>query len=90
MNKSFTQKNIEEIDGNIKDRVIRAAWEDDVSFDSIYIQYGFTEAETIKIMKSVMKPKMFILWRTRVRGRHEKHFKKMILTSKGSFLHESE
>lgn len=77
MKKKLTQKAVMALSDAIRSQVIRAAWEDDVSFDSIQLQYGFTEQETITIMKTVMKPKMFVVWRQRVQGRPEKHFKKM-------------
>ncbi len=82
MNTKFTEKDVYDIDVFTRDRVIRAAWEDDVSFESILIQYGYTETQVIKIMKTVMKPKMFIIWRERVQGRGEKHYKKMVTSNK--------
>lgn len=81
----FTQKSVEALDDVLKGKIIRAAWEDDVSFDSINLQYGFSEQQTIKIMKTVMKPKMFIVWRERVQGRTKKHFKKMLQENKLNF-----
>lgn len=84
----FTQKNVEALDVSLKDRIIRAAWEDDVSFDSIFMQYGYSEKETIKIMKTVMKPKMFVVWRERVCGRIEKHLKKKLYQNKLNLKNE--
>ena len=69
----FTQKNIDELTQDTKDRIIRAAWEDDVSFESIQIQFGISEPEVIRLMKKIMTPSMFIVWRKRVRGRIEKY-----------------
>jgi uncharacterized protein (TIGR03643 family) len=68
------------LDERLADRVIRAAWEDQVSFESIFMQFGLREPEVIRIMKKVMKPKMFIVWRERVQGRARKHYKKMLFT----------
>lgn len=82
MQKIFTSKHVLALDSALRDRVIRSAWEDDVSFDSIFIQFGLTEQQTIKLMKTIMKPKMFNIWRERVQGRPEKHFKKMTILTK--------
>jgi uncharacterized protein (TIGR03643 family) len=76
MKTTFTAKDVHDISPNLQDKIIRAAWEDDVSFDSILLQYGLKEQAVIKIMKIVMKHSMFVKWRKRVLGRAEKHLKK--------------
>ncbi len=55
------------------DRIVEMAWEDRTSFDIIYQQFGISEAEVIKIMRSSMKRSSFLMWRERVRGRKTKH-----------------
>jgi len=57
------------------DEVIQMAWCDKTSFDDILSHTGITEAETIKIMRSSLKPSSFRLWRKRVSGRKAKHKK---------------
>jgi hypothetical protein len=56
--------------------VISAAWADDISFDKIKSEMGFSESEVITIMRRYLKPKSFVLWRKRVSGRKTKHEKK--------------
>ncbi|MBA4275010.1 MAG: TIGR03643 family protein [Alphaproteobacteria bacterium] len=56
--------------------IIRMAWADDVSFDTIKKKRGLTEAEVIKIMRRHLKPGSFKLWRARVTGRSSKHEKR--------------
>jgi uncharacterized protein (TIGR03643 family) len=86
----ITQKYIESMDIGIRDQLIRAAWEDDVSFESIELQFGFSEPQTIAVMKNVMKPKMFNIWRQRVQGRGEKHSKKMTIEESSKNYYDTE
>lgn len=55
------------------DRIIEMAWEDRTSFDAIKNQFGISEAEVIKLMRSKMKRSSFLMWRERVTGRKTKH-----------------
>ena len=56
------------------DRVIEMAWEDRTPFEAIQIQFGLSEADTIKLMRSELKRKSFNLWRQRVNsGVSQKH-----------------
>lgn len=57
------------------DRVIEMAWEDRTTFDAIKHQFGLSEKEVIKIMRTEMKPSSFKMWRKRVQGRKTKHAK---------------
>lgn len=59
-------------DGDIS-HVIQMAWEDRTSFESIQERTGLTEADVIRLMRSVLKPQSFTLWRKRVKGRATKH-----------------
>ncbi|SFU55628.1 TIGR03643 family protein [Pustulibacterium marinum] len=58
------------------DRIIEMAWEDRTPFDAIKFQFGYSEADVIKLMRTELKPSSFKLWRKRVQGRATKHLKK--------------
>jgi len=59
------------------DRVIEMAWEDRAPFEAITIQFGLSEADTIKLMRTELKRTSFNLWRERVNsGVSQKHLKK--------------
>jgi uncharacterized protein (TIGR03643 family) len=59
------------------DRVIEMAWEDRTPFEAITIQFGLSEAETIKLMRKELKRNSFNLWRKRVNsGVSQKHLMK--------------
>jgi uncharacterized protein (TIGR03643 family) len=59
------------------DRVIEMAWEDRTPFEAIQIQFGLSEAATIKLMRSELKRNSFNLWRKRVNsGVSQKHLMK--------------
>ena len=54
-------------------RIIEMAWEDKTTFEAIKVNFGLTESEVIKLMRSELKPGSFALWRRRVTGRTSKH-----------------
>lgn len=59
------------------DRIIEMAWEDRTPFEAIEFQFGVTESEVIKLMRTELKEKSFKLWRKRVNsGVSKKHLKK--------------
>jgi len=59
------------------DRVIEMSWEDRTPFEAIFIQFGLTESDTIKLMRSELKRNSFNLWRKRVNsGISQKHLMK--------------
>ena len=59
------------------DRVIEMAWEDRTPFEAITIQFGLSEAATIKLMRTELKRNSFNLWRKRVNsGVSQKHLLK--------------
>ena len=63
--------------------IIGMAWADRISFEEIKKKTGLSEKEVIKIMRSNLKRKSYLLWRKRVRGRitkHRKLFKSKFLT----------
>ncbi len=55
--------------------VIGMAWADRISFEEIKKKTGLSEKEVIKIMRTNLKRKSYLLWRKRVRGRLTKHRK---------------
>ncbi|MGJ8696051.1 MAG: TIGR03643 family protein [Verrucomicrobiaceae bacterium] len=57
----------------LRDRVIRMAWEDRTTFDEIEEKTGLSEAEVIKVMRGGVKTSSFRRWRKRVSGRVTKH-----------------
>lgn len=57
------------------DRVIAMAWEDRTPFEAIEYQFGLSEADVIKLMKSELKLSSWKRWRARVQGRKTKHQK---------------
>lgn len=59
------------------DRIIEMAWEDRTPFEAITFQFGISEAETIKLMRTELKRSSFNLWRKRVNsGVSQKHLLK--------------
>jgi uncharacterized protein (TIGR03643 family) len=59
------------------DRIIEMAWEDRTPFEAIELQFGLSESEVIKLMRSQLKRKSFDLWRKRVNsGVSQKHLMK--------------
>lgn len=66
----------QELSDRDKDRIIQMAWEDRTPFSAIEFQYGYTEADVIKLMRRELKDKSFKLWRARVQsGTSQKHLK---------------
>lgn len=57
------------------DRVIQMAWEDRTPFEAIEMQFGLSEADTIKLMRNQLKRSSFRRWRKHVQGRKTKHAK---------------
>ncbi len=59
------------------DRIIEMAWEDRTPFEAIYVQFDFSEAAVIKLMRRELRRSSFNLWRKRVNsGVSQKHGKK--------------
>ncbi len=54
-------------------RVIEMAWDDSIPFEAIRLQFDKSEADVIALMRRMLKPSSFRLWRQRVRGRLAKH-----------------
>ena len=60
------------------DRIIEMAWEDRTPFEAIKIQFGLTEAQVIRPMRSSMKESSFKRWRKRVTGEKQNTSKKEV------------
>ena len=45
------------------DRIIEMAWEDRTPFEAIKIQFDFSEANVIALMRKELKRSSFNLWR---------------------------
>ena len=59
------------------DRIIEMAWEDRTPFEAIKIQFEFSEADVIALMRWELKRSSFNLWRKRVNsGVSKKHLQK--------------
>jgi len=59
------------------DRIIEMAWEDRTTFEAIKIQFNFSEADVIQLMRKELKRSSFKLWRKRVNsGVSQKHLLK--------------
>ena len=59
------------------DRRIEMAWEDRTPFEAIKIQFNFSEANVIELMRKELKRTSFNLWRKRVNsGVSQKHAQK--------------
>ena len=56
------------------DRIIEMAWEDRTPFEAIELQFGLSESDVIRLMRSELKRSSFNLWRKRVNsGISQKH-----------------
>lgn len=53
--------------------VIEMAWQDQVPFEALQLQFGFSEAAVIALMRTQLKRGSFRLWRARMTGRRSKH-----------------
>ena len=59
------------------DRIIEMAWEDRTPFEAIKLQFGFSEAQVIALMRKELKRSSFHLWTKRVNsGISQKHLQK--------------
>ena len=59
----------------VTDAIVRLAWHDYTTFETIEKRFGLAEPEVIRLMRREMKPRSFRLWRERVSGRKTKHRK---------------
>jgi uncharacterized protein (TIGR03643 family) len=48
------------------DRLVRMGWEDRSTFESIHQQFGLSENEFVRLMRTQLSPAAFARWRKRV------------------------
>lgn len=78
MNYKKRDKQYEELDDN---RLIEMAWQDRMTFEIIYLQYGLTENQVKNKMRKLISQKAYKRWRKRVQNRTTKHLKKSNIKS---------
>ena len=54
------------LSGEDAERMIRMGWEDRTTFESIKLQFGFSENEFIRFMRTELDAKTFRRWRVRI------------------------
>ncbi len=62
-----------QLDSSDLSRIVEMAWEDRTPFEAIHAQFQLSEPEVKALMRSVLKPSSYRLWRARVTGRQTKH-----------------
>ena len=70
---SSNDMTVHALDESQVSRVIEMAWEDRTPFEAIEHSYGLNESGVITLMRQVLKPSSFRLWRQRVSSRATKH-----------------
>lgn len=58
-------------------RLVEMAWQDRVPFDIIQKQYGLSDNQLKKKMRTLLSKQAYKRWRKRVQGRRTKHTKKL-------------
>ncbi len=56
-------------------KIIKWAWHDYTSFESIKKEFNLSEEEVIEVMRKELKPSSFRLWRKRMNSNLTKHEK---------------
>jgi uncharacterized protein (TIGR03643 family) len=54
-------------------RIVEMAWEDRTAFEAIEAQFALNESAVVALMRRLMLPSSFRMWRKRVAGRTTKH-----------------
>ena len=68
---------IDQLTDSDKDRLVRMGWEDRTTFDVIEQQFGLTQNEFIRFMRTELDRKSYDRWRRRANEQgHLKHEKK--------------
>lgn len=78
------KKTKQKLSAEVIDAVVRLAWHDYTTFETIEKRFGLSEPDVIRLMRREMKPGSFRLWRERVSGRKTKHRKLLERHLKGS------
>lgn len=66
------------------EQIILMAWGDTIPFETITLEYGLTESEVRKVMRTNQTEKTYIRWRKRVERRSGAGSKHARLTDKSS------
>ena len=66
----YNLKNL--IESNISE-IIADAWDDETSFEDIFVKWGLSEKDTKVLMKRSLKRGSYVVWRKRVNKRLSKH-----------------
>jgi uncharacterized protein (TIGR03643 family) len=75
ISKTLKQK-IDSLSEDDKDRLVRMGWEDRTTFDGIEHQFGLTQNEFIRFMRTQLDDKAYRRWRRRANTQgHLKHQK---------------
>ena len=79
--KRLKLRNTKKIDKQMQefdlDRLIEMAWQDRITFDIIYKQYGITENQLKNKMRKLISKQGYKRWRKRVQNRKTKHKSKL-------------
>lgn len=76
ISKKFKDK-VAELSEDDQDRLVRMGWEDRTTFDAIEKQFGFSQNEFIRFMRTQLDRKTYERWRKRANTQgHLKHEKK--------------
>ena len=60
------KEKFEAFDLESTDRIIRMAWEDRTSYESITLQFGLSPSELVHFMRYNLEPSRFKSWRKRI------------------------
>lgn len=68
------KEKIDALSDQEKDRLVRLGWEDRSTFETIEKQFGLTQNEFIRFMRTQLDEKAFLRWRRRANEQgHLKH-----------------
>lgn len=61
-----------------QDRIVRMAWEDRCTFESIFAQFGLTANELVKFMRTQLSSAAYKRWRKRATQQGEQKHRKNV------------
>jgi uncharacterized protein (TIGR03643 family) len=67
------KKKIADFSQDELDRLVRMGWEDRSTFEAIEVQFGLSENQFVKLMRTQLPAEVFARWRKRVH--HQGHLK---------------
>lgn len=75
--KNSLQEKLDQLTDDDRDRLVRMGWEDRTTFDVIEKQFGLTQNEFIRFMRTELDRKAYDRWRRRANEQgHLKHEQK--------------